>query len=233
MTDLLLALERREVSPDELMSAARDRLADADGALNALVRTTEVELAPGPLHGIPTVLKDNLDLAGYPTREGSRAVPDIPKPSDSALTAELKALGLGILGKSTLPEFGLTATTEPLLTGPTRNPGTWTIPPGLFRRLGSARGRRRRADRPRQRRRRLDPHPGQLLRPGRAQALARARHGRGVREVPAGVHRRRRRGHTDRPGRRVALQPSGAPDARWRSPIGHVTVPSPAACASP
>ncbi len=125
MTDLLLALERREVSPDELMSAARDRLADADGALNALVRTTEVELAPGPLHGIPTVLKDNLDLAGYPTREGSRAVPDIPKPSDSALTAELKALGLGILGKSTLPEFGLTATTEPLLTGPTRNP--WNL----------------------------------------------------------------------------------------------------------
>lgn len=122
MTDLLGALERRDVSPAELQAAARARLADADAPLNALVRVTDVEPAAGPLHGIPTVLKDNLDLAGYPTRDGSRAVPDVPKPADSALTVELKALGFGILGKSTLPEFGLTATTEPLLTGPTRNP---------------------------------------------------------------------------------------------------------------
>lgn len=122
MTDLLAALERREVSPQELQDAARERIRASQEVLNAVVVSTEVPSGPGPLAGIPTVLKDNLNLAGYPTREGSRATPDRVHAHDSAFTADLKATGLGFLAKSTLPEFGLTATTEPLLTGPTRNP---------------------------------------------------------------------------------------------------------------
>jgi amidase len=122
MTDLLTALKRREVSPQELHDAARERLRDAQPVLNAVVVPTDVPSGSGPLAGIPTVLKDNLDLAGYATREGSRAVPDRVHTQDSAFTADLKATGVAFLAKSTLPEFGLTASTEPLLTGPTRNP---------------------------------------------------------------------------------------------------------------
>jgi len=122
MTDLLAALERREVSSEELYDAARERLREAQEVLNAVVVTTEVPSGTGPLAGIPSVLKDNLDLAGYATREGSRAVPDRVHTKDSAFTSDLKATGLAFLAKSTLPEFGLTASTEPLLTGPTRNP---------------------------------------------------------------------------------------------------------------
>ncbi|MDX2275956.1 MAG: amidase [Hyphomonadaceae bacterium] len=79
----------------------------------------------GPFAGVPTLIKDLMPLAGYPTRYGSRAfVNNIPSHNTDYVT-QLLAAGLVPFGKTTTPEFGLTATTEPLLGGPTRNP--WDI----------------------------------------------------------------------------------------------------------
>ena len=80
------------------------------------------------------------------------------------------AMGLVPVGKSSLPEFGLTATTEPLLTGPTHNP--WALGHSTGGSSGGSRAGRGRSgtDRLRQRRRRIDPHPSRLHRPGRIQA---------------------------------------------------------------
>lgn len=122
MVGLLGALAAGSVSPAELRQAALDRV-DAVKQLNAVVTLLE-EPPPGqgPLAGIPSFIKDNEDIAGYPTTHGSRATPRSPARESSRFVKDWNQLGLDTLGKSALPEFGLTATTEPIAHGQTRNP---------------------------------------------------------------------------------------------------------------
>lgn len=61
-------------------------------------------------------------MKGFPTLQGSRAVAKVPSPESSEFVRQFLSTGLFSLGKTSKPEFGLTATTEPLATGPTRNP---------------------------------------------------------------------------------------------------------------
>lgn len=128
-TDLRARLARREVSASELRQAAMTRARAANLHLNAVahwfdqpVRTEVVVAGGAPLAGIPTFIKDNEEVAGFPTTQGSRAVPDRPAPTCSPVVSALLALGLDPLGASTLPEFGLTASTESSRYGATRNP---------------------------------------------------------------------------------------------------------------
>ena len=80
----------------------------------------------GAFAGVPVFVKDNDSLQGTPTQMGSRAMPEVPaKRSSSFVRKILLPLGFIPVGKSTLPEFGLTGTTESLLMGPTRNP--WNL----------------------------------------------------------------------------------------------------------
>ncbi|MGE3143251.1 MAG: amidase family protein, partial [Hyphomonadaceae bacterium] len=76
----------------------------------------------GPLAGLPTFIKDLSPLAGAKFMSGSRAFAENIAARNSPYVEALLAAGVTPLGKTTTPEFGLTATTEPLLTGPTRNP---------------------------------------------------------------------------------------------------------------
>lgn len=120
---LLAAMASGERHPDELRDAALARANATDGQLNAVVDwIPEPSHTTGPLAGIPTFLKDNEDLVGRPTRFGSAATPDTAATDTSPFAKQLQALGLSIVGKSALPEFGLTASSESLGTGPTRNP---------------------------------------------------------------------------------------------------------------
>lgn len=59
----------------------------------------------GPLHGVPVLLKDNIDAAGMPTTAGSIALAESFPAGDASLAAELKAAGAIILGKTNLSEF--------------------------------------------------------------------------------------------------------------------------------
>lgn len=59
----------------------------------------------GPLHGVPVIIKDNIDAVGMPTTAGSIALKDSYPDSDAPLVAELKAAGAIILGKANLSEF--------------------------------------------------------------------------------------------------------------------------------
>ena len=121
-TALRQALATGAVSAQELRDAALARAQDAH-LLNAVVTWLESpQNLAGPYAGIPTFIKDNENIAGYPTRYGSRATPDKGVPDDSRWVSQWRELGFETLGKTTLPEFGLTATTECLLTGATRNP---------------------------------------------------------------------------------------------------------------
>jgi amidase len=121
--ELLHRLRRRHVSARELHEAARQRLAQANPSLNAVVRDVHVTPAVnGPFAGIPTALKDNEDITGYPTLHGSWAPAEVPATSTSPWIAQYLALGFEPLVKTTLPEFGLTASTESSRYGATRNP---------------------------------------------------------------------------------------------------------------
>jgi len=120
--ELLHRLRRREVSGDELAAAAQARIESVNPSLNAVVTDVSVPALDGPFAGIPTAVKDNQDLSGYPTRHGSSATANVPASEDMPFIAHFRALGFAPLVKTTLPEFGLTASTESTTYGATRNP---------------------------------------------------------------------------------------------------------------
>src|SRR4051794_12911688 len=59
----------------------------------------------GPLHGVPVLVKDNLDVAGLPTSAGNVALQNSIPDKDSTVVAKLRAAGAVILGKTNLTEF--------------------------------------------------------------------------------------------------------------------------------
>ncbi len=60
----------------------------------------------GPLHGVPVLLKDNIDTADrMQTTAGSLALLDAPRPEDSWVAKRLRAAGVVILGKTNLSEW--------------------------------------------------------------------------------------------------------------------------------
>src|SRR5215472_12588895 len=75
----------------------------------------------GPLHGIPILVKDEIDTAGMPTTLGSVLFKDYRPPLDAFAVARLKQAGAIILGKTTLSEFA-SGDTYGSLFGATHNP---------------------------------------------------------------------------------------------------------------
>jgi len=75
----------------------------------------------GPLHGVPVLVKDEIDTAGMPTTLGSLVFKDYRPPLDAFVVARLKKAGAIILGKTTLSEFAAGDTYGSLF-GATRNP---------------------------------------------------------------------------------------------------------------
>ena len=59
----------------------------------------------GPLHGIPIVLKDNIDTQDMPTTAGARAMEGSLPPDDAFITKKLREAGAIILGKANLSEW--------------------------------------------------------------------------------------------------------------------------------
>lgn len=126
-------LSTNQTSATELVIRSFDRLDQVQSKINAVVctqRTQALRVAESfdrsprtdGFGFIPSFLKDNLDLKGLPTRHGSRATPSERKSKQSAIANQLAKCGLVWMGKSSLPEFGLTATTEYSRAKATLNP---------------------------------------------------------------------------------------------------------------
>jgi len=80
-----------------------------------------------PLHGIPVVLKDNIDTDDMPTTAGSRALENSIPPEDAFLVKQLEKAGAIILGKANLSEWAnfrgeLSSSGWSGLGGQTKNP---------------------------------------------------------------------------------------------------------------
>ena len=79
---------------------------DARAIADALDAERTSKGARGPLHGIPVLIKDNIDTADkMPTTAGSLALADSIAPRDAAVVEKLRAAGAVILGKTNLSEW--------------------------------------------------------------------------------------------------------------------------------
>ena len=121
----LARIDREDALLGAFVTVTAERALDdaraADTLHARLSREGRLDELP-PLHGVPTAFKDLADVEGVPTTHGSAAVDARPAPADSALVALLRAAGAVSLGKTQVPEFGLTAYSENRIAPPSRNP---------------------------------------------------------------------------------------------------------------
>lgn len=119
------------VSASDLLEAAIARILAVDPLINAVVHplfgraraAVAAGLPQGPFTGVPFLVKDlGLDLEGAPATLGSALLRGTVSAHTSTLALRHAASGLVTLGKTAIPEFAQSFTTEPQEGGPTRNP---------------------------------------------------------------------------------------------------------------
>jgi Asp-tRNA(Asn)/Glu-tRNA(Gln) amidotransferase A subunit family amidase len=137
------AVAAGEVSAVEVMRAHLDRIEERNPVLRAVVsqqpdsaslaaardadRRTAAARSTGevlpPLHGLPTAVKDLMDVAGMPTTNGSAAFAGArPAEHDSVLAGLLREAGALVIGKTNTPEMGQGVLTFNPVFGTTVNP---------------------------------------------------------------------------------------------------------------
>src|SRR6266516_1615520 len=126
-SELASRVRDRLISPAEAVSAHLERIAALDPAVGAfqVVRADQAlaeaaaladreDLASLPLAGVPVAIKDNIAVAGEPTRAGSAATSRQPATADDELVARLRRAGCIVIGKTQLPELAIWPFTEPM-----------------------------------------------------------------------------------------------------------------------
>jgi Asp-tRNA(Asn)/Glu-tRNA(Gln) amidotransferase A subunit family amidase len=127
----------KEISPVELLEAAIARIEALNPAVNAIAATDfararktaeSAESAArkgeqlGPLHGLPTGIKDLHETAGLLTTHGSPLYRSYVPAHDAAMVALVRKAGAIIVAKTNTPEFGAGANTRNAVWGATGNP---------------------------------------------------------------------------------------------------------------
>jgi amidase/aspartyl-tRNA(Asn)/glutamyl-tRNA(Gln) amidotransferase subunit A len=137
--DLAAKIRARELSPVEVVDAALDAIDKRDAPINSMVFVAHEEAresakkaeeavtrgdALGPLHGVPTALKDLFDFKpGWPTTFGGvPAMKDYIADKSCAWCSHVEAAGAIVIGKTNSAFMGASGITDNPLFGPTRNP---------------------------------------------------------------------------------------------------------------
>ena len=135
--ELARLVAERELSPVEIVSTVLERLEALNPRLNAVCTLTsdramdmarEAEHAVmrgdalGPLHGVPTTIKDLAFTKGIPTMAGSHIFADRVPDMDAPFVTRLREAGAISLGKTTTPEVGWKGCGDSPLTGVSHNP---------------------------------------------------------------------------------------------------------------
>ena len=130
-------LRAHQVTSVELTQAFLDRIKVYNPKLNAFITVMTADALAqaevldkeakaghlrGPLHGVPVVLKDNIDTAGTRTTAASLVFDDRVPTEDAFVTERLKQAGAVILGKANMHEFAMGHTSSTTYFGPVRNP---------------------------------------------------------------------------------------------------------------
>ena len=132
--DIAEAVRKGTTTATEVIEDHLAAIAARDGEIGAFrrVRAEEAraearavqarpDLADLPLAGVPVAIKDNIPIAGEPTRNGSAATSEAPADADHPVVARLRAAGAVIVGITNVPECCLVACTDNVY-ATTRNP---------------------------------------------------------------------------------------------------------------
>jgi AtzE family amidohydrolase len=136
--DIAQAVQRGEITATAIAEAALARIAKHNPALNAFTDVTADRAharaaaidarrrkgeALGPLAGVPFAVKNLFDVAGLPTRAGSKINRELPLATrDSPLIERLEAAGAVLVGALNMGEYAYDFTGENVHDGPSRNP---------------------------------------------------------------------------------------------------------------
>jgi Asp-tRNA(Asn)/Glu-tRNA(Gln) amidotransferase A subunit family amidase len=139
------AYKAKELSPVDVAQAALARISaweakinamyivDADGAL-AQARASEARWRTGrplsPLDGVPITIKDNIAVKDFGTPVGTAAGDVTPSAADAPPSARVREAGCIIIGKTTMPDYGMLVSGVSSLHGITRNPWNLSRNPG-------------------------------------------------------------------------------------------------------
>jgi len=139
------ALVNKEVSALELTKASIERIEKLDNELGCFNSTTfetaietaklvDEKIARGEqipmLAGIPTALKDNMNMIGSKTTCSSKILENFVSPYDATITTKLKENLVPILGKANLDEFAMGSSNENSAFGIVKNPYNLKKVPG-------------------------------------------------------------------------------------------------------
>jgi len=136
--ELSTAYASSELSPVQVTRALLERIESWEPRINAMyrvqgdaaleqARASEARWRAGrplsPLDGVPVTIKENIYTRGDPAPIGTRANEDTPpQPADAPPAARVREAGCVILGKTTMPDFGMLSSGLSSLHGITRNP---------------------------------------------------------------------------------------------------------------
>ena len=145
LRELSAAVRERRTSAEELVRSSLERIERDDPKIGAVISVREQAIDearaldervaagddPGPLAGVPLLVKDMEAVEGVPTTYGSLVFADAPPAeADGLIPRRLKAAGAIVVGKTNQPEFAFAGYTDNLLYGPTRNPWNLEASPG-------------------------------------------------------------------------------------------------------
>jgi Asp-tRNA(Asn)/Glu-tRNA(Gln) amidotransferase A subunit family amidase len=137
LADVSFRMQRRELSPVEVVGACLARIDKYDSRINSFISVyadeamsqahkAELEISNGnwrgPLHGIPVAIKDLIDIAGKPTTAASALLLNNVPNKDAEVVSMLRTAGAVILGKNNLHEFAYGGSGVISHFGPVRNP---------------------------------------------------------------------------------------------------------------
>ena len=134
------ALNRNELSAEELLMATVERIEAVNPTVNAIV-TMDVDAARkaaresderraantvrGPLDGIPMTVKDSIAVEGFPATSGFPPLANFRPNSDAPSVSRLRRAGVTIVGKSNVSTMASDFQCDNPLFGTTRNP--WNL----------------------------------------------------------------------------------------------------------
>lgn len=137
ISEIHLAYSAKEYTSEELVKAYISRIETSDSLLNAItflnpkaiIRAKQLDqefIRTGklkPLHGIPVLVKDNINTQGLPTTAGALALADFIPETDAFIIQKLEEAGAIILAKTNMAEWAFSPMhSESSTEGTTRNP---------------------------------------------------------------------------------------------------------------
>lgn len=124
--DRIEAYDKKGPSINSIILVNPNTLQEAD----KLDETFKMSGLTGPLHGIPVILKDNVDTHDMVTTAGSLSLEGFIPEDDAFIANKLRQSGAIILAKSNLHEFAIWGETISSILGQTLNPYDLTRTPG-------------------------------------------------------------------------------------------------------